>query len=241
MKRIAAVLVAFALAGCATNKEFYEMQTKLIEQVVAMKKQEMDLKLEQQKTRTEAMKAIGPKLDAGGAAAVGVVNGLGDRGGTAAQESSGEILKLIALQRPPETWDDKLLKWASVLIPATLQGVKIYADKDLGIAQVNGNTRMHEATMAMISQINRDTASGVAHAGQQRTPTYQITVENSQGVGILEGTGSYQGPLTLTCSSASGPGGQGGSPGAATPPTVPGAGGAGAASGTSPVNCTVTR
>ena len=242
MKRITKVVIALlavaSLAGCATNKEFYAMQESLITQVKEMKAKEMELKLEQQRTRTAYMSNVATKLDPSGAAALGVALALADRGGSSeasSGSSSGDLLKIVALQRPPESWDDKALKWASVL----LGGYKIFVDKEVGIANVTANRDMQTALYAMIGQINRDTGNAVGAAGQRPPPppTYQITV-NGDGNGLLGGNGSTTtdaSTLTLTCSSTGAPGGNGGSGVATTP------GGSGADGSGSPVTCSVTR
>lgn len=239
---IAGLAVAtLMLSGCASQKEFYETQQFLIKEAMSLKAKSVDLDIAREKTRTAAMTAITGKLDAGGAAALGVAMALGDVRGGAQPDHASELLKLVALQRPPEAWDDKMLKWASILVPAALQGVKIYADKDLGIATINGNVKIQEAIAAMVTQINRDTAAGVGANRQASGPTYQITVNDSQGVGIMDGTGSYQGPLSIACSGASGPAGAAGAGAAGSIAGGGAPGGAGGQSGTTPVTCAVTR
>lgn len=236
MKKFLLVAVALLLSACASNKEFYQMQESLITQVKEMKAKELELKLEQQRTRTAYMNSVAKTLDPSGAAALGVALALADRGGGASQEAaSNDLLKMVALQRPPESWDDKALKWASVL----LGGYKIFVDKEVGIANVTANRDMQTALYAMIGQINRDTGNAVGAAGQRPAPppTYQITV-NGDGNGLLGGTGSTTtdaSTLTLTCSSTGAPGGDGGAGDPANP------GGSGAAGGGSPVTCSVTR
>lgn len=250
MKRIALLLAALvALAGCATHKEFYAMQEKLLAQIKEIKLKDVELKIEQQRTRTAAMTAISAsgKLDAGGAAAIGVTVGLAGQlgaGGQGQADPSSDLLKIIASQRPPESWDDKAFKWVQLGFGGLLQGYKVYADKELGGKQLESNAQIQTALYGMIERINRDTGAAVGAAGQRPAspPTYQITINDSQGVGILDGDGTYQGPLNLACSSATGPGGNGAPGGTSGTPTgSSGAGGSGAPSGSPPVTCTVTR
>lgn len=245
MKRIAIVLLSCValLAGCATNDKFYAMQEKLLEQLKEIKLKDAELKLEQQRTRTAFMANVGPRIDASGAAAIGVAMQLAGGSSTPTADPATDLLKMVALQKPPESWDDKALKWAAVLIPGLTQGAQIFASRDVSMAQISGNTRVQEAMMSMIAQINRDTGNAVRDAGNRPAgpPTYQITV-NGDGNGLFGGSGDAS-QVNITCSSSTGPGGAGGpgAPGGTATGTTGGAGGAGAQSGSPPVTCTVTR
>lgn len=233
MKLFLTIMLGLFLAGCASNKEYYSMQEVLIKEVMALKAKEMDLELQREKTRTQLAQTIGPKLDASGAAAVGVMAALPDIGKGQKPAASEELIKMVALQRPPESWDDKALKWAGVL----LGGYKIFVDKELGVANINANKDITTALYGMIETINGQTANA-GNRGPTNQYTYQTTIENSNGVGVHGGTGTYTGPMTLTCSSSPGPAGNGASSGQG-PTSGPGGNGGQAAS--APVTCTVTR
>jgi hypothetical protein len=249
IRSIAAVLLScVALAGCATNKEFYAVQEKLIDLARERAAKDAELKLERQKTRTAYMTHVAPKLDASGAAALGVTMALSEsdgRGSSSTSDSTGDIMKMIALQRPPESWDDKALKWAAVLVPGLVQGAQIFASRDVSMAQIAGNTEVQKAMMAMIAQINADTGNAVARAGDRPAPppTYQITL-NGDGNGLFGGNGETNtdnSSLAITCSSTGAPGGAGAQGGVGAVTTQPGSGGPGGAGAGSPVNCTVSR
>lgn len=240
---LAMPFVVVALSGCGSTKEFYETQQLLIKEAMALKAKAVDLDLQREKTRTAAMDAIKGKLDASGAAAIGVAQMMQASGGNAASDQGAtDILKLVAMQKPPESWDDKALKWAAVLMPAA----GIWGNVRIAETNADVTKASNLALYDMIARINRDTGAAIGGAisagrpDQPPSPTYDITVNGSQGVGI-GGNGSYQGPINLACSGQTGYTGVGGA-GAST--SGAGAGGPGAASGASgavSVPCSVTR
>lgn len=146
-----ATAVMVALAGCASPEMYRQYADGQAKIEIA--------KYTAQAEKYKAMAKIAEAGDATSKVAAVVAMAMGDMGG--GQSGTGGSAQLAPPKDPSET----ALQWASILVPATVQGFGIKANRDVAIRQSDNSTALglRQSDNAASVQINTNqTMQGIS-------------------------------------------------------------------------------
>lgn len=244
-KLIAAATFGVFVTGCATVDPNFKARVEAqvtIEKAFAEAEKE---KARAEQARYLAMQKIGETGDQTAKAVAVMALAMGAGGSKSEQTRTPQPLPAY------ETDGDRVLKWASVLMPSVTNLGAGYFGYRLGVAQSNNNAATTIAgynSFSSIANSGFNATTNIANAGFStasqlgsyiQAPQPNITIGGNgvigsgtmsttlSGTGVL-GNGTYTGPVTRNCSGGNGaPGGNGAAGGNGT--TNGGAGGVGGA------------
>lgn len=156
MKFLLSLLVAVSLTACATSQDY----TSYAEAIKAKAESESTANAIIAIARYRALSQIAASGDT--TAKVSAVMAIqGEQGGSArtVTSGSGDIAK-------PENASETALRWASILVPSTVQATGMYLNAKLGTTQSNNSTSvlLRQSDNAAAVQIHtNDTMKGIAN------------------------------------------------------------------------------